>query len=181
LEKKNSMSEQMIRFQQLDSKEASVEKKLDELIVLFNESELDSIVVERLQLKFNTALDKNKEVDKFKAFEQLDDSIASRLEMADSLESLLLTYQVDSKASKKYLFGERLLKFVLMLTSIVIMACGLALIVLPAPPEFEMFTIFHFTLDDGVTLMDLIALGIVLAGVYLFVRSVIRTNNNGSD
>jgi len=171
-----------MRFQMLDRGVVSIEQKLDELIDLLNKSDLDSSTVSRLKSKFNSAVDHNKGEDKFKAFEQLDDDpIASRLAIADNLENLLLTYQIDSKASKKYLFAERLLKFVLMLTAIVLMACGFALIILPAPPEFEMFTIIYFTTDDGFTLMDLIALGIVLAGVYLFIRSVIRTNDSGAD
>lgn len=159
----------------------SIEEKLDELIVLLNESDLDSETVQRLQSKFNSSLPKEEGADRFKAFKKLDDPWSSRLEMAEDLESLLSTYQVDSNASKKYLFAERLLKFVLMLTSIVLITLGFALIVLPQPPEFEMFTIYYFTTDDGFTLMDLIALLIVLAGVYLLIRSIIRTNNNSTD
>jgi len=178
VEKKNSMGEQIVRFQELNSETVSVEKKLDELIALLNNSDLDSDTVNRLQAKFNNAIEKNKDEDKFEAFKQLDDPWTSRLQMAENLENLLSTYQVDSEASKKYLSAERLLKFVLMLVSIVLITIGFAMIILPAPPEFEMFTIFYFTTDDGFTLMDLIALLIVLAGVYLLIRSVIRTNNS---
>jgi hypothetical protein len=45
---------------------------------------------------------------------------------------------------------------------------------MPAPPYFEMFTIFYFNQNDGVTLMDLIALLIVFTGVYLFLSSVLK-------
>ncbi|WP_207532897.1 hypothetical protein [Desertivirga arenae] len=179
MEKRNSLDQQVARFAELDKNVVSIEQKLDELILLLNESDLDSATVQRLQTKFNTAL--SKEEDRFKAFQKLDDPWSSRLEMADDLENLLSTYQVDSKASKKYLYAERLLKFVLMLTSIVLITLGFSLIVLPQPAEFEMFTIYHFTTDDGFTLMDLIALLIVLAGVYLLIRSIIRTNNNSAD
>ncbi|WP_207424809.1 hypothetical protein [Desertivirga brevis] len=179
MEKRNSLDHQLARFAELDNNVVSIEKKLDELIILLNESDLDSQTVQRFQSKFNSAL--SKEEDRFKAFQKLDDPWASRLEMVDDLENLLSTYQVDSKASKKYLYAERLLKLVLILTSIVLITLGFALIVLPQPAEFEMFTIYYFTTDDGFTLMDLIALLIVLAGVYLLIRSIIRTNHNSAD
>lgn len=178
MENRKSISEQITRFQEIDQSAASVEEKLDELIALFEKSNLDSNTVKRLQNKFNQAINESKSpADSFKIFQDLDNKNNSRLEMVDDLESLLSNYQVDSKVSKKYLFAENLLRLVLMLTSIALMVFGFALIVMPATPEFEMFTIFYFTTDDGFTLMDLIALLIVFAGVYLFIRSVLKFNS----
>jgi uncharacterized membrane protein YozB (DUF420 family) len=59
---------------------------------------------------------------------------------------------------------------------IVMIALGFAMIVMPAPPYFEMFTIYYFNQDDGITIMDVISLLIILAGVYLLVRSLNRKN-----
>jgi hypothetical protein len=46
--------------------------------------------------------------------------------------------------------------------------------VMPAPPYFEMFTIFYFTPDDGFTLMDLISLIIIATGTFIVIRSVLN-------
>lgn len=153
-----------------------IEEKMDELLVLMENSDLDSSSFTRLQEKFNSAVEKKKSFsDKLKEFEGLDD-LSSRLEMADNLENLLSKYQVDSKVSQKYLLSEKLLKVVLLLTSCLLIGLGFALIVMPATPDFEMFTIFYFTRDDGFTLMDLIALLIVFAGVYLLIRSLVKSS-----
>jgi hypothetical protein len=81
---------------------------------------------------------------------------------------------VDSKMSKKYLRGERISKFFLVLISLVLIMLGFAMIIMPAPPYFEMFTIFYFNPQDGVTLMDVISLLIILTGVYLLVKSIYK-------
>jgi hypothetical protein len=155
----------------------SVEEKMDELLLLLENSNMDNKSIIKLQERFNTAVEQNKaSTGKFKVFEELDEVNATRLELAENLENLLSMYELDSKVSQKYINAERLLKFVLMITSMLLIAFGFALIVMPATPEFEMFTIFHFTRDDGFTLMDLIALLIVFTGVYLFIRSVVKTN-----
>ena len=51
---------------------------------------------------------------------------------------------------------------------------GMGMIIMPAPPYFEMFTIFYFNPNDGVTIMDLISLLIVFTGVYLLVSSLLK-------
>jgi hypothetical protein len=55
---------------------------------------------------------------------------------------------------------------------------GLAMIIMPAPPYFEMFTIFYFSKDDGITLMDVISVIILLTGVYLFLNATIKKANS---
>lgn len=178
MENRKSIQDQVKQFEQLEDSQVSVEKKLDELIMLLEKSNLDSETLSRLQDKFVAAAEQTKSSDNnFKVFQNLDDNISTRLELADNLENLLSSYNVDSKVSKKYLFAEKVSKFVLILIAVALMVLGYALIVMPASPEFEMFTIFYFTRDDGFTLMDLIALLIVFAGVYLFIRAIIKTNS----
>jgi hypothetical protein len=62
----------------------------------------------------------------------------------------------------------------LILISLVLIMLGFAMIIMPAPPYFEMFTIFYFNPQDGVTLMDVISLLIILTGVYLLVKSIYK-------
>ena len=71
---------------------------------------------------------------------------------------------------------EKVLRLLKLLAALVLIALGYAMIVMPATPAFEMYTIFYFSADDGVTLMDLISLLIVFTGVYLFVTSLAKIN-----
>ena len=83
--------------------------------------------------------------------------------------------------------GESLSKFVLIALSIIMIILGLGMIIMPAPPFFEMFTIFYFNRNDGITIMDLISLIIILSGVYFLIKGIYKnpglkklTRNNHS-
>ncbi len=175
--KRKSIDEQVSRFQELDNSEESIDQKLNELLYLLENSELDSTAVSKIQNKFNNAIDQNKISGKsLKLFKQIDEKGASRLEMAENLEGLLSNYKLDSKASKRFIMVEKVLRLLKLLAALVLIALGYAMIVMPATPAFEMYTIFYFSADDGVTLMDLISLLIVFTGVYLFVTSLAKIN-----
>jgi hypothetical protein len=69
---------------------------------------------------------------------------------------------------------DTLKKLSVLIISVILITLGFAMIIMPAPPYFEMFTIFYFNPNDGVTLMDLIALLIVFTGVYLCITSIVK-------
>lgn len=178
MEERNRLDKEIESLQKLNSSDTSIDTKLDELIALLAGSNLDSNDVNKLKDKFNTAVNNVEfSAGNLKDFEQLDDSNASRLELADNLEMLLSQYQLDSKVSKKILFTERLLKATKLIIGLILITLGFSMIIMPAPPYFEMFTIFYFSLEDGVTLMDLISLLIVFTGVYLFISSIIKVKH----
>lgn len=161
----------------LDQAKISIEEKLDELLDLLETSNLDSEAVNKIKTKFNLAVTRVEFSSKsLKEFEQLDDLSASRLELAENLEHLLSQYQLDSKVSKKIVIMDKLVKVSVIIIALILITLGFGMIIMPAPPYFEMFTIFWFSLDDGVTLMDLIALLIVFSGVYLFITSLMKIN-----
>ena len=166
----------MEQLQQVTHKQAAIDTKLDELVNLLAKSEIDSEKVKQIRLRMNDALDKagtyRDQLDAFKSINVND--TANRANMLDDFEVLLASHQVDSKMSKKYLRGERISKFFLILISLVLIMLGFAMIIMPAPPYFEMFTIFYFNPQDGVTLMDVISLLIILTGIYLLVKSVYK-------
>lgn len=175
MEKRKSLDKEVESFQNLDQQRISIEEKLDELLDLLHSSELDSDSMMKLKDRFNDTVARIELTrENLKEFERLDNMATSRLELADSLELLLSQYKLDSKVSKKIVFTERLLRTSIFLVSLVLITMGFAMIIMPAPPYFEMFTIFWFSIDDGVTLMDLIALLIILVGVYLFITSTIK-------
>lgn len=157
-------------------KQANIDHKLNELLALLADSEIDSVKARSIQQKLNQALQKKtsykKELNAFKQINTTDK--ADRTELLNEFSVMLANHQVDTRMSKKYLMGERLARFFLIIISLVLIVLGFAMIVMPAPPYFEMFTIFYFNLQDGITLMDLISLLIILSGIYLLVRSVYK-------
>ncbi|MFB0496542.1 hypothetical protein ABID99_002779 [Mucilaginibacter sp. OAE612] len=150
--------------------------KADELIQLLKKGNVDKELVKAIQQKINNAIESNSNQQKFDAFSGLDQE-QSRLDMVTNLEFLLTQHQVDSRESKKYLLHERIKHIVLAAIAVTMIILGLAMIIMPAPPYFEMFTIFYFSKDDGITLMDVISVLIVLSGVYLFINALLRKIN----
>lgn len=165
-------------LQHAAEKESEVEEKLDELINLLGQHDFDSETVKQFQIRFNEAISR-KEVNSkaFDAFKVIDEKTgASRAELLDEFSTLLSLNKIDSKISRRYLQGERLVKVIQGMIGVVMITLGFGMIIMPAPPYFEMFTIFYFTRDDGVTLMDLISLIIILAGIYVLVRAIYKRN-----
>ena len=162
--------------QHVVEKQANIDQKLDELLALLADSDIDSAKARSIQQRLDKALQKKssykKQLNAFKQIKTTED--ANRTELLDEFSVLLASNQVDTRMSKKYLQGERLARFFLIIISLVLILLGFAMIVMPAPPYFEMFTIFYFNIQDGITLMDLISLLIILSGIYLLVRSIYK-------
>jgi hypothetical protein len=153
--------------------ELAINQKLDELIALLADTNIDSEKAKVFQQRITKAIE-NSSAEKadIDAFRNLDIDNTSRTDLLDEFSILLSSHKIDSEVSKSYLRAERGANYVLMVISLVLITLGLAMIVMPAPPYFEMFTIFYFTTDDGITLMDLISLLIALSGIYLLIKSL---------
>ena len=161
---------QISGLQQVNATDAAVEQKLDELISLLEHTNIDSEKVKAYQAKFNAAIERSS----LEAFKQLDNELLSREELLNNLGRLLEEHPVNSKMTSDIAKRSPVKRIVLGLIGLVMITLGFAMIIMPAPPYFEMFTIFYFNNDDGVTLMDLISLIIILCGIYLLVMSVIK-------
>jgi len=167
----NSQIEQQISgIQKIAGADIDVEKKLDELIAVLQSGNIDSEKLKQYQKKFNDAVEQCS----LAAFKQLDNGALSREEMLNNLGALLQQHPVNSKMTAKLVKKSTSKRIVLGLIGLIMVTLGFAMIVMPAPPYFEMFTIFYFNNDDGVTLMDLISLLIILCGIYLLVTSAIK-------
>ena len=155
---------------------SQIEEKIDSLLVLLAQNDFDSETVKQLQNRFNNAIEKKQTIPPaLGAFMVIDEKPnATREELLDEFSTLLLTNKFDNKKEKKHIRGEWIIKITLMLLGTVMITLGFAMIIMPAPPYFEMFTIYYFNHDDGITLMDLISLVIVLAGVYILVRGILK-------
>jgi hypothetical protein len=54
---------------------------------------------------------------------------------------------------------------------------SLGVIIIPLPHVYEIATIYYFNYNDGITLSDLIALLVLLVGIYLVLRNKIYFGN----
>ena len=152
---------------------ALLELKADELVVLLRKGVVDPGRIKAVQQKLIHALDEASLPQKIEAFKELDTE-QDRLELLNGFEYLLSQHQLDSNVSKKYITQERVKKSIVVIIGIIMITLGMAMIIMPAPPYFEMFTVFYFNDNDGVTIMDIISLLIVFTGVYLFLSSVLK-------
>ncbi len=154
--------------------EQAINKKLDELLDLLAHSDIDSEKAKQLQQRVNDAIGTAKRADEHvvELYQNLDTENKSRADLLDDFSILLNAHQIDSNVSKKYIRAQRGANVVLMVIGLVMITLGFAMIVMPAPPDFEIYTVFYFNINDGVTVMDLISLLIVLSGIYLFIRSL---------
>ncbi|HWB26330.1 MAG TPA: hypothetical protein VG738_12660 [Chitinophagaceae bacterium] len=164
------IQEQISGLQKATGGDADIERKLDELIVLLQTSDIDSEKIKEYQKRFNEAVEHST----LDAFKKLDNESLSREELLNDLGKLLEENPIDSKITSNIVKKSATKRIVLALIGIALVTLGFAMIILPAPPYFEMFTVFYFSNDDGVTLMDLISLIIILCGVYLLVMSAIK-------
>ena len=143
-------------FQPKDENIIAINQKMGELTVLLSNSKIDSETARDLHKRFQQAIKDN----------SLDDD--------DNEFSIMLSSPQNKKKLKRYLQSESISKFVLIALSIVMIVLGLGMIIMPAPPFFEMFTIFYFNHNDGITIMDLISLIIILAGVYFLIKGIYK-------
>ncbi|GAA4911869.1 hypothetical protein [Mucilaginibacter defluvii] len=153
----------------------AINQKLDELIALLAETNIDSDKARDIQQRLNNAIENSAQADAgIDALRQIDTDNASRDDLLDEFSILLSSHQFDSESSKKYIRAEKGANIVLMVISLVMITLGLAMIVMPAPPDFEIYTIFYFNANDGITIMDLISSLIVLSGIYLLIKSIFK-------
>jgi hypothetical protein len=156
---------------------ALIEIKVNELVELLRKNPIEKEQAQHIQQKINAAMDAASFPKSLEAFRELDKE-QDRMELMDDLELLLSQHQLDSKASKQFLYRERFNKTIVAIIGIIMITLGLGMIIMPAPPYFEMFTIYYFTPTDGITLMDVIALLIVFTGIYLLSTSLIKKSKN---
>jgi hypothetical protein len=150
-----------------------IEVKVDELAELLLKTPLDKEQTQHIKDKINDALDAASLPKKIEAFRELDPGL-SRLELIDDLELLLSQHQLDNTITQKFLFREKFNRMLVIIIGCIMILLGMGMIIMPAPPYFEMYTLFYFNPNDGVTIMDVISLLIVFTGVYLFSSAIIK-------
>jgi hypothetical protein len=87
-----------------------------------------------------------------------------------SLEQLLVIEKLDRRLQRKADLAHIVNRVVRIIIALLLISLGFGMIIMPAPPYFEMFTLFYINPNDGVTIMDLISLIVVFVGVAVFIN-----------
>ena len=144
-------------------------------MLLLEKSDIDSENIKGIKIRVNKALDqKLRGSELIQEIKELSLSGMEKMDQLDQLEHILNSNYLDSRQVSKNKISDGLGKIVRVLIGFLFITLGFAMIIMPAPPYFEMFTIFHFTPDDGVTLMDLISLIIIATGTFIVIRSLLN-------
>ncbi|NIJ53658.1 hypothetical protein [Dyadobacter arcticus] len=145
--------------------------KVRELIELISISVVDSNSSRLYQQQIAEAFRKSALTQKKIApFQMLDgDNNLSREELLEGLEKLLAENRIDSNIGNEQAKTGALQKGIMLILAVLLVVAGLAMIIMPAPPSFEIFTVYYFNSNDGVTVMDLFSLMIIFGGVLLLV------------
>jgi hypothetical protein len=148
-----------------------LDNKIQELIDVIGTCRLESHHAKQYEQKIAKAFQKSVSVARQLApYQSLDqDNNLSREELLEGLEKLLSETTIDSKMTRSYLHRNTAQKIVMFILSILLIALGFAMIIMPAPPSFEIFTVFHINKNDGVTIMDLVSLLVIFGGVLMFI------------
>ncbi|MES2826835.1 MAG: hypothetical protein V4687_01715 [Bacteroidota bacterium] len=176
---KTKFTEELKRFEQLEGNNTQLLSKLDELIILLEKSDLDSENIREIKVKINKTLDQ-KLVGKslIKEVKDVATSNLDKMDQLDKLELLLTNNHFDSADAKKINIKLGISRFIRGIIGLLFVTLGFAMIIMPAPPYFEMFTVFYFNPNDGVTLMDLISLIIVAVGIYIMINALLNLKND---
>jgi hypothetical protein len=170
---KNKLTEDLRRLKHLANKDEELIHKLGEFMELLEQSELNSENINEIRETINVAIDEKISGENALAkIQQVSSGEMSKLDQLDQLEFLLTTSHIDSDQAKKIAYKGIFLKLIKIIIGFLFVTLGFAMIIMPAPPYFEMFTIFYFNENDGVTLMDLISLIIIATGIYIIVKSI---------
>lgn len=135
-----------------------IDTKLTELVSLVEVAELDNAEKRKIQNKINTAL-------------KLSES------SQDHLQQFFNGHKTDIRRTKKNNIARILTRITRMIIALLLVGLGFGMIIMPAPPYFEMFTIFTIpgsNGNDGVTIMDVISLIVAFVGVSLFISSLVK-------
>lgn len=174
----NKLTEDLKQFEDLERKDEELILKLNEFMILLDQSKLDTENIKDLQTKLNASLEK-KINNRFVIREIKDISLSEldKLDQLNKLEFLLNNNYLDSRQTNKIEFNEKLARIIKIIIGFLFVTLGFAMIIMPAPPYFEMFTIFYFNPNDGVTLMDLISLIIIATGIYIIIKSIANSKS----
>lgn len=170
MENQNNKEEFSKSSQDLKLEYLQIHRKMDELIGLLSETEMNNTLLQELQSKFNFALRSAADSTALEPYKRMKNNILT--EDSDSeFGQLLLMNNLDKSAQKKLATWQIIGMTVRVIIALLLVLLGFGMIIMPAPPYFEMFTLFYLNPNDGVTIMDVISLIVAFIGVYLLIST----------
>ncbi|RZK10372.1 MAG: hypothetical protein EOO43_20355, partial [Flavobacterium sp.] len=168
---KTKFTDEITQFKNVEGSKEPLLSKLEEFLVLLEKSDLDSKNIKDIKGRINKTLDqKLKGVALIEEVREVSLAELDKMEQLDKLELLLNNNHFDTSDAKKVNIKSGISRLAKGVIGLLFVTLGFAMIIMPAPPYFEMFTIFYFNENDGVTLMDLISLIIVAVGIYIMIN-----------
>ncbi|NCI45558.1 hypothetical protein [Sediminibacterium soli] len=147
-------------------------KKMDALIDSLREEEISAEEIAQLQQRFEEA------ISQLPAYRETGSAAQARPVFSEDSLLLVCRHNEKIRLQKKEAERRNISNTFRVIVSLLIIMLGFAMIILPTPPSFEIYTLFLFNDNDGFTLMDLISLVIVFAGIYALVTAVYRQQKN---
>lgn len=171
------IEEQLKPFAELfDDSFKSKEEKLDELIRILENGNFNSEQLDHYKSRVEQIIHEKKVKEDIGHFDEMDqlnaETESSKLELLDNFELLLNSSELNSEDAYKYIKHSKSKSTLQIIFGILLMVLGLGMIVMPAPENFEMYTLFYFTRDDGITIMDILSGLIIVAGIFLILHTV---------
>lgn len=176
---KTKFTDEITQFKNLEGGNEPLLSKLEEFLALLEKSDLDSKNIKDIKGRINKTLDqKLKGVALIEEVREVSLAELDKMEQLDKLELLLNNNHFDTSDAKKVNIKSGISRLAKGVIGLLFVTLGFAMIIMPAPPYFEMFTIFYFNENDGVTLMDLISLIIVAVGIYIMINAILNLKTN---
>lgn len=154
----------------------SKEEKLDELIKILENSNFNSEQLIDYKTRVEKIIHEKKIKEDIEHFDEMDqlkaETESSKLELLDNFELLLNSSELNSEDAYRYVKHSKTKSTFKIIFGIILMILGLGMIVMPSPENFEMYTLFYFTRDDGITVMDLISGLIIVTGIFIILYTV---------
>ncbi len=176
---KTKFTEELKQFENLKGNDEVILKKLDELLLLLEKSDLNSANISEIKGKLDKTLEKKLIIDsQFNEVKDIALAKLDKMDQLDKLEFLLNNNHFDSSDARRLNLKSVINRIIKGVIGLLFVTLGFAMIIMPAPPYFEMFTIYYFNVNDGVTLMDLISLIIVAVGIYIMINALLNLKSN---
>ncbi|WP_276359340.1 hypothetical protein [Daejeonella sp. H1SJ63] len=155
-----------LKFNDSQDESDQLHRKLDELILLISETPMDNETLQGLQKKFNSAIRNASGITVPEPYQEEGKRRAQTEGPEEDLDQLLFI-NTDKVAQRKHAVSGYIGLGLRVLIALLLILLGFGMIIMPAPPYFEMFTLFYLNPNDGVTIMDVISLIIAFVGVYI--------------
>ncbi len=115
----------------------------------------------------------NKIEETLKPFREIDVDGKDRAELLDEFILAFDSSDLDTEKSIKYVNRRQFISGVFYLIGTLFTVFAIAVIFVPLPKPLEMGTLYYFNPNDGITVSDVIALAVLLAGLVMLAAGIV--------